>query len=410
MLTQSEQTDRSFEAHAKEVGFRLRRVLAELAASVRVDISQPRSAARELGVDKTLAWKVSKIAMGSDPVAAMWVLPGTPSQKTLLRAFEEAGAPAALLTTAREVLDEFQTMVDEHAGDRETFEILLSSIAAGDPQAREAQRKQAFQANSAIWGVSCRARTWTYIVTPGRDDPDKGDIAMVGSYVHVNRLRRSAEWPLAAVGAVDERGNQLGAPLHKVLPSQGDVTQDPSLPEYCRGRIPSIRRERRVGGMLEYRMEGGAVGKTAAFDWAAGWRYKGCVLRWRTPTDGQIALALNVMVPTEMAQLDVIVHKGFWHDPQPRLKVFSLLPGEPVVPQDGVARREVQVHQTVDRLSEGLRDLAVHDVPNYAQMIEAAIGGMGHSPSGFHGFRVRMKYPILSTAIVLETDLRDGPG
>lgn len=408
MLTEPDQTSH-FEIHVNEVGFRLRRVLAELGASVRVDISQPRIAARELGVDKTLAWRISKIAAGSDPVAAMSMMPGAVAQKALLRAFANAGASEELLGRARQALDEFERMVRDHAGDRETFEVLLSSLANGDPQAREAQRRQAFQGNSAVWGVQCRVRTWTYILAPGAESPDRGDMAMIGSYVDMCRFRRNAEWPLAAVGVVDERGNHVGAPIQPILPSQRNFAQDPSLPEYCRGEVPAIRRERRTAGALEYRMEGGPVGRTAAFDWAAGWKYPDRVTRWALSEDGEVGLAMNVMVPTELAQLDVLVHKEFWSEPPTHLKTYSLMPGEPLAPQPGVPRREIEVHQRVERLAEGLAGLAVHDVPDYAGMIEAAIKAMGHSPASFTGSRVRMKYPILATAIVLLIGLPTKP-
>jgi hypothetical protein len=393
---------RSFEPHAKEMAIRVRQALSELAAASGIDISQPRGAARELDIDKTLAWKISKITAGSDPLAAMSMLPGTASQRTLLRAFSKAGAPADLINRARVALDEFQAMIEEHADDRETFEMMLSSVTHEGQHAREeAQRKLAFQGNSSIWGVHCRVRTWGYIISPS-EDPELGDVGVLGSFVDVRRLRRDTRWTLATIAALEADGRPVaGNPIQPLMPGQTEFDGMPTLPEFCSGSLPPIERVRRPDGITHYQLMGGEVGNSGTFTWSVGWRYPRVLSRWRTAEDPVGEFALNVLIPAETAQLDLFVHKDFWPSISPESMVFSLLPGEPPVAHSAADRHAVPVHTSVQRLHQDPLDLTAHDVPNYARMFESAFASMGHKSSEFAGFRVRMKYPILSSSICM---------
>jgi hypothetical protein len=399
-----------FESHVREVAFRIRQILAELSAAAAIDISQPRSAARELDIDKTLAWKISKITTGPDPVAAMSLLPGSASLKTLFRAFSKAGVPSELVDQARAVLDEFQQMVEQHADDRETFEMMLSPLSNDDQQSREeAQRKLAFQGNSAIWGMHCRMRTWAYIVCPS-DDPALGDVAVLGSFVDVRRLRRDIRMTLATIAAVNDDGRPMGdSPIRPLDPAQAEFDGMPVLPEFCRGPVPLIKRVRGQNGMTNYRLMEGEVGNAGAFTWSIGWRHSKVIARWRTEQDRQGEFGVNILIPAETALLDIFVHKDFWSNLDPEVSVFSLLPGEAPVAHPATDRQKIRMHQPVDRLHQNPLDLTVHDVPNYSQMFEWAFSAMGHKSSEFAGYRVRMKYPILSSAMYMRFDLPEKP-
>jgi hypothetical protein len=402
---------RSFEPHAKAIAVRVRQVLAELAAASGVDISQPRGAARELDIDKTLAWKISKITAGPDPLAAMSMLPGPASRRTLLRAFAKAGAPAELIDRGRVVFGEFQAMIEEHADDRETFEMMVPAISRdGRRAAEEAQRKQAFQGNSAIWGMHCRVRTWSYIVCPS-EDPDFGNVGVLGSFVDVRRLRRDMRMTLATIAALKDDGRAMsGNAIRPLDPARPEFDGMPTLPEFCRGTVPPIARVPGPSGITNYRLMEGEVGNAGAFTWSIGWRHPGVIARWRTAQDACGEFGVNMLIPAEAAQLDLYVHKSFWPDLKPECSVFSLLPGEAPVAHPGTDRQAVPVEMTVERLHQDPLDLAVHDVPNYPRMIEWAMGSMGHEPSEFAGYRIRMRYPILSTAIYMRFELPEKPG
>jgi len=407
---QEHHEDRAFVVQVKRTAFRVREVLTELSAATGVDVSQPRSAARMLEIDKTLAWKISRITTGTDPIGALSMIPGTSSQRTLLRAFTKAGAPTELVDRTRTALAEFQQLIEDHASDRETFEIMLSSMTTGGQQAREeSQRKSAFQGNSAIWGIHCRVRTWSYVICPS-EDPDFGDLAVVGSFVNVRCLRQDARWTLATIAALDDSGLPIaGNPIQSLVPGGSIFNGMPVLPEFCRGEVPPIDRILRPDGVTQYRLVGGKVGNSGLFTWSIGWRYPKVVSRWRTKRDTHGEFALNMLIPAESALLDVFVHRDFWPPIQPAVGIFSLLPGESQVAHPGTNRQSLSIEQPIDRLHSDPLDLSVHDVPRYREMMESTFAAMGKNSSDFIGFRVRMKYPVLSSSICTQFTLPQRP-
>ena len=403
-------SEATFDIQVRRTAFRVRETLAEVSAAIGVDVSQPRSAARHLAIDKTLAWKISKITTGSDPVGALSMVPGAASQRTLLLAFERAGAPIELVDRTRDALAEFQQLIEDHATDRETFEIMLSSMTADGQQGREElQRRAAFHGNSAIWGIHCRVRTWSYVVCPS-EDPDFGDLAVIGSFVDVRSLRRDARWTLATIAALADDGRPIaGNPIQSLRPGSPAFDGMPVLSEYCRGEVPAIERVFRADGVTQYRLTGGEVGNSGLFTWTIGWRYPRVVTRWATERDRTGEFALNMLIPAEAAQLDLFVHRGFWPRLEPELGVYSLLAGEAPVAHASSDRQKLSLVQSVDQLHEDPLELAVHDVPNYSKMIGSTMAAMGHQTSDFAGYRVRMKYPVLSTSICMHMDLPQRP-
>ena len=65
----------------------LRQSLIELFGSIGVDDVKPYPVAQQLGVNKNLTWKASRIIQATDPWAAIRYLPGPTGMKTLLDAF-----------------------------------------------------------------------------------------------------------------------------------------------------------------------------------------------------------------------------------------------------------------------------------------------------------------------------------
>jgi hypothetical protein len=287
--------------------------------------------------------------------------------------------------------------------------MMISSATDDGRQAREeAHRKLAFQGNSAIWGVHCRVRTCAYVVTPS-SNPDFGDLSILGVFADVRRLRRDTRWTLATSATLDAAGRPVaGSSLRPLLPGQADFEGTPTIPRFCRGVLPPIERVFRPSGITHYELAGGEVGNTGVFTWAIGWRFPGVVPRWRSTEQPTNEFALNMLVPAEVAQLDLLVHREFWPDLRPTSEVCRLLPGESVVTQEGSERQVVQMHTSVERLTPDSLPV-IHEVPEYTKMLNAAFASMGHNASDFAGFRVSVRFPILSTEICMHAALPEKP-
>ena len=251
----------------------LRQAFSALSASVTDLPARPLQVARFLGLDKNLAWKVARLCQSSDPAEAVKHLPGPAGVKRVLDAFAEGGAGPAEINAVRIAVGHFDRMVDRHAGDRTTLELLLASGAPERPDAQrmEASRKLAFQGNSATFGVQTRVRFGLQILAPSSADADLVDVAAVGGLVDFRRLRASAAWPLICIssytGAAD-RGGARPEPL-------GDDGDDlPLLRAFCSAPLPEIRAVPEPGGVV-YELAEGPVGDTAASTCVFGWWSRG---------------------------------------------------------------------------------------------------------------------------------------
>lgn len=409
-LAKADQTDGlSFAAEVRIVSHGVRTAFANLASATRVDASKPRVLARDLGVDKTLAWKLSRIVTDPNLLAAIALVPGRSAQRILLDSFERVGAGEQLVEQARVALDTFEQMVKTHADDRETFEMMLSSVTdAGQAERDEAQRRLAFQGNSASWGVQARVRFCTYIACPS-SDPDFGTTAVVGGLMDFRRLRRKIPWTLAATLWVDDDGRPMAEqPIVPLDPDVSGFDMIPLLRQYSSPGLPPIRRTRRADGVAQYQIVDGEVGNTGAFTCVTGWKYQR-VPKWRSAHDLTSEYSIGVSTPAELLQLDLLVHRESSPPFTPELHVYSLLPGESPNPVGNRPRPEVQVCETVVPLAADLLDLDVFDIPNYGSMVDSVLAGMGHNRSEFVGYRVRMKYPLLSTNVAIRFPMPEKP-
>ena len=204
--TDSDRSSSPFEKEIKDVLQRIRVSLTELMTSVGADPTRPQDMARQLGVNKNLTWKVSKIIRETDPGSVVPQLPGKEGFRILMRAARRCGAPDELLELAENALSSFDDLVDTHSGTRDTLELMVGHLSGEIDVARaEAERKLAFRGNSAIWGVQARMQLCVNVVAPG-DDPDWADLAWLSGLVDFRRLRGDVCWTIASARKADDSG------------------------------------------------------------------------------------------------------------------------------------------------------------------------------------------------------------
>jgi hypothetical protein len=230
----TEVMQQDFLVDARTAVQRVRRALSTALASVGADPTQARALARQLGMDKSLAWRVSKIVVDDDPFATISLLPGRIAQKAMLKSFLRAEAPSQIVDDVRQSVADFESMVEKHAGDRETFGMMLSELTdKGRAERDEDHRKLAFLGHSAMWGVQARVRLVTHVITPG-DGPDFLEATLVSGLLDFRRLRSNQPWTVASYGALDDEG----CPVTKgrIIPVDPRVSErggPPLLLDYC---------------------------------------------------------------------------------------------------------------------------------------------------------------------------------
>jgi len=114
--------------HARAVVRSLRGAFAESLTSVGADPQDPQSLSRSLGLNRNLAWRISKIVQADDPSVALQQMPGAAGIKIFLRCIEHAGATERVLQTARDAIREYERLIRVHSGDRATLDIMGSEL------------------------------------------------------------------------------------------------------------------------------------------------------------------------------------------------------------------------------------------------------------------------------------------
>lgn len=395
-----------FDAHLRDVARRVRRALSEVLSAIGADPTRPQSVARQLGLDKNLAWKTSKIVSDDDLFAAIPKLPGRSGQKILIKSFQNAGAPVDAVTAVQEAMDEFERLVETHAGDRETLEMMLSGLTKeGQVERDEAHRRLAFQGNSAIWGVQARVQIAAHFVAPTANVPGKLDMASISGLVDLRRLRHDAPWAVATMQSFSDDGTPREFGNWEPL-DQSELNKSglPVLRAFSTDPVPPMQVTKTQTGGRRYELIEGPVGNAGAVTCITGWMDRASVNMYQTPDDKIGEHLVFLCTPVEVIVQDLYVHRSMTFAHAPRALVYSQMPGGPVYPYVSRNQGVLPVAETMISLGTP-PDLTTPEIPRYRQMVEMAASRLGHSMSDFVGFRMRLRYPPIPTTMVYTYNL-----
>ena len=386
-----------FDEHVESCVQRLRGALTELMSSMDADPGAPQVVSRRFGLNKNLAWKLSKIVHAAHAADAVPHLPGPGGLEIALRAFERGGAPAQFIERVREELAGFDVMVELHAGDRATLELMLGSQSAShssDPR-MVASRKQAFQANGSIFGVQARVRFGAQFVAPS-DDPALLDTASMGGLLDFRRLRASARWPLMFNLAYNDDGTpreQMPEPIDRDGVHAGGA---PLMREFCSDPHPELQSESVPTGTL-YELAEGPVGNTGAFSSVLGWCARGFATRYKDELNDHAEHYLPLNVPCELALFDLYVHRELEFEMPPELRVLSHMELGMHLPASAGQRYRLPIDEKPQDLGSGPPIVATPHVANYGRMVQRVNERMGWDARDFRGYRFTWKYPPIPT-------------
>lgn len=399
-----------FEDHVKAVVHKLRDNLADILGEVGADPTKPQDMARQLGLNKNLTWKVSHILGESDPYMAIPHIPGKSGLGILVRTLKKNGASAKTLKALRESIDEFERMVEIHAGDRTHLEMMLDSLTHdGEQQRHENHRKLSFLGNSATWGVQARVQLTVNFIAPSQS-PDMVDLAWLSGLINFRRLRPDVNWAMASARKSVDDGSLL--PLGAIEPIDANFNgsdQAPLMGEYCTDPLPEIRTVSGPESMLRYELMEGPVGNTAAVSCIIGLHGKGFVRRYRCEDDSIGEHIARMSTPVEVLVHDLFVHEELSHAFNPEICLYSQLPGGPMYPMSGRNQGRLPLHEKVIDLGRGTSGLMTLEVPRYKLMLQSVYERLGWDEGKFHGFRFKMRYPPIPSLAVLRYDLPEPP-
>jgi hypothetical protein len=403
-----------FEEHARRALLRVRGAFAEIIDALPGHITRPHELAKCLSIDMKLAWKVARVAHGSDPFMAVQHIPGTAAIEAFRKAVASQNVPAARIAALETAVGEFERLIDVHAGDRATLEMMLLSYASeGRRRADLAHRKAAFLANSYLWGIQARTQLKVDFLYPAAE---KGrlDIATLRGFVGLRRIRPNVPWVVARARVANDRGTVLNPrarePLDPALDGPEGSAGAPLLREFCSQPLPRFRRVGGSHGFLEDELVEGEVGKTGAVTCITGEVTRSVASYYRAEDNRQAALLVRMHTPCESLHFDLFVHEDLFGPIEPELAVYSELQGGPPIPPiEGRDRDRLVTGESVEYLGKGPSVVHTLQVPRYAEMIRYALGKLGWDGERFDVYRLEMQYPVIPTSVAMVHDLPEAP-
>ncbi len=388
-----------FEDHLREAFQRLRAAFTGALASVGADPHRARPLARQLGVSKSLAWRVTRIVAARDPAEAVPHVPGPDALAAFLAALRKAGATEQVARDLREAMAAYDGMVAEHTGDRQTLDQLTAVM--GDPRAAERLeqgRRQAFLGMGGTWGVQARAQFSTTILHPAADASGRMDVAGIKGLVDLKRLRGDARWTLFRRMRRLDDGSTL--PTFRSSPLDPSLSPDdvPLLREFSSDNLPALV-DRTAGNVTRSILPAGPVGNTNALTCVFGELNPGALPTPGPGEDRTFRIGAAIVTPVERLQLDLIVHEDVAWATDPDVALYAQLDGGGRSLADDEDQR-LPLYESVHELGRGLATMASPDVPRYGEMLAAAFDRAGWDDTAFRGYRFVMRYPPIPTVAV----------
>lgn len=396
----------SFPTHARTVVHAVRGAFVEVLAAVGADAQDPQSIGQSLGLNRNLAWKISKIIQTDDPSVALNQMPGPGGIRIFLRSGERAGASLALIQTARDAIRDYEELIRVHSGDRATLQMMGSGLSeAGRRRRDEQHRKHLFQGGSYVWGAQARVSRKIGVVVPGAS-PEFLDFASINALVDFRRIRSDVAWTMASRQSKHDDGSPMTPSGYEPLdPGGAGPDGAPLMTAFCSRPAPELRRvddERTT----TFELVEGPVGNTGALTCVVGTVQRG-IPCFRTPENDWAEYSAICDIPAEFLVLDLLIHERLSFASGPETDLFSEL--HPAHPNAAMTRNRLPLNEPLQELGQGPLAPATPDLPGYTRLMETVFARLGHEPAAFRGYRIKIAYPAHPAALRIRYRLPENP-
>lgn len=398
----------TFEADVSDVLTRMRSALAEVLAAVPDEIGRGIDLHRKLQIDRKLSWKVFKVANSADPVAAGPHVPSRASMRAFFRAARKRGVPKTLVESASRVAADFEDVVTRHAGDRATFDSMVSALAPDESteQIDLANRRLAFRAQRHVYGVQARTKLKLVMLNASAAQ-DMIDVARAEGYISMRRLRDAAPMHVSSSGLANDDGTdrQMNRePIDTLGASHGMAL----LQDFCSRPLPRFRAVSAGGNTLRGELVNSGVGIRAASTCIEGHITRAAVPRYRDAANHTALFVAATYSPCEVLVMDLLVHEDIYGPLTPSVDVEDRRFGTPLS-MAPAPEMILPSRFSVTHLGKGPSVLHTADVPRYAELGRYVFDRLGWEGDRFDVYRCRIEYPVVPSSIALRFPLPEPP-
>lgn len=385
----------------------VRAAVANLLASVGADPTKTRESARLLGLNRGLAWRLTRIVRAPESPAVVSDVPGRQSMKTFIEACRELGAPKESLVAVNKAVEAYERSVDLCSGDRKTLAMLMANhSSAGRASEQEKARRKVYEGASSIWGVQADIRFVTVFVYPSDDDPTKLSAGHVTGYVGFRRLSQRS-WPLSYEAVHKASGE--AAPIQKepLEPEGVNEGELQLLKSFCDPPNPKIE-VNRSGDYKRFELAAGPVGNKGVTTCVFGSLLRSIYDRYAAKPDTAGFMVL-LQTPVERVVFDMFVHKDLGVGLPPRTQLLDRLTYPHNNDESEFDRQELPMAEEAVVLPASAAGAIHPEIPWYPRLLNFVTGRIGKDIGEFNASRFEMAYPPISTTLSRRFDLQRPP-
>ena len=377
-----------FENDALVVIGRIKQALTGLLATL--GVRKPGELQKVLSLDATLSYQIFRVVGERSVLAAGSSVPSRISIERFVKSAAQHGATQAMLDAVTCAYDSFEQLVERHAGDRTSFNSLITGAAGLSDEWLTADlqhRRNVFRGMSHVMGVQAKSRIVSNFLMPA--DGDRFNFAYVAGYVGFRFLRDLDRVKVHGIHMQNKAGD--GPPPRKPLSLSSDASGY-LLNDYSTSPAPRFAIERGEENEHSWTQtsliepEIGNIGVTNVFF--------GEKVRMEPAAAKEHQFSQLVSVPVEAVIQDVIVYPGTIEG-TPKLRVFL---GSDTTNHRAPDTQDVHGNHQIEFLGKGADVLAIPDLPNYPELARSIAAELGYDIGQFDVWRVRLEFPVYQSS------------
>lgn len=381
--------------------------IGSLFALAGIDTSKTREPARELGISRGLAWRLTRMIREADPTSAISSLPGGASMARFFESCRARGVPDSAIQAAADSFARFESALLSCTGDRKTLGMMMVNRQAGAAGGEVAKaRRQLFEGACGVWGVQAQTRFVTVFVFPSPDDPTKLDAGHVTGFVGFRRLS-GKPWPLSYEAV--HRSTGAAAPFVKepLDPSGTGEGQLQLIKRFCSPGVPDIKVVT-SGDYKRFELAAGPVGNEGLTNCVFGTRLRRLYDRY-SATPETAGFMVLFSTPVERVMFDMFVHRSLDVSGPPGAQLIDRLAFPGSASESEFAERSLPMAENAVPLPGGVEGSLCGYIPWYTSLVEFVTERIGMPIGEFQGSRFEMTYPPISTTLSRRFDLHPPP-
>ncbi len=385
-----------FRVEASQVLESLRKRVADVLSDLG-DFSKPAEVQRALQLDKTLSRQVFKLACNSEPMANGNIVPSQTSIHRFLDVAKGRGIDSEKIHSVLDAYKQFEILIRTHAGDRVTFNSMVSAATGVDDEWMAADlqhRRNAFRTMSHTMGMQIKTRLILFVIN-SIEDGQAYELAVISGSIGLRVLRQMPSVRIhgAALGPLANSSMPLWEPL-----GLNEGPSDDLLEPFCTKPLPELKvsdGNDEFGKWHQVAIEQpeiGNLGTTTLFF--------GSLCR-RIPIGSEpLRVHSSNRKPTEVVLFDVLIDPRIASGQKPIARAVlgqNERYGSEIIPLQGKFNPEL--------LGSGPAALSTPEVPRYAEMLGAVSQKIGLNLTDFNAWRLRVEYPLYQSTFSMSWEL-----